>query len=55
MEGLDIIFLLDSDETGRKYSQRLRSEGHKVLFLDDRYKDPWEYFEAKENLKFVDL
>jgi hypothetical protein len=52
MEGLDIIFLLDSDETGLKYSQRLQREGYKVRFLNDEFKDPWEYFEAGRNLKF---
>lgn len=53
LEGLDLIFLLDSDETGRRYSQRLAAEGNRVLFLSDEFKDPWEYYQNGKELKFI--
>lgn len=44
LDGLDLIFLLDSDDVGRKYSERLEEEGCKVHYLSSEYKDPWEFY-----------
>lgn len=41
LKNLKLAFLLDSDETGRKYSDLLEKD-HKVLRLSSTYKDPWE-------------
>lgn len=52
LEGLNVCFLLDSDETGSKYSLRLKDEGQKVLILKDTYKDPWEYYQNGQELSW---
>lgn len=52
LEGLDLRFLLDADETGRKYTERLREDGHRVCVLSDEYKDPWEYYQNGKDLVF---
>lgn len=52
LKGLDVRFLLDSDEVGQKYSKQLQADGHKVYFLNDEYKDPWEYYENGKSLKY---
>jgi DNA primase len=52
LKGLDCRFLLDSDETGRRYSKELKEEGHKVYMLSDEFKDPWEFYENGRDLKF---
>lgn len=54
LEGLDLRFLLDSDETGRKYSERLRGEGYRVCRLSDEFKDPWEYYQNGRVVAFSD-
>jgi len=50
LEGLDLVFVLDSDETGVKYSHRLRDEGRKVILLPDHHKDPYEFAVAGESI-----
>jgi DNA primase len=51
LEGLELVFVLDSDETGKKYSDRLRGEGRQVLYLNDECKDPYEYWIQKGTLR----
>ena len=55
LEGLEVVFLLDSDETGRKYSHRMTQEGHKVAWLKDNYKDPYEWWIHEGRVEFVGL
>jgi hypothetical protein len=42
LKDLKLAYLFDSDETGRKYSEILEKDHHKVLRLSKEFKDPWE-------------
>lgn len=54
LQGLDLIFLLDSDETGVRHSMKLQTQGHKTKFLDPIMKDPYEYYRTGVELKFIE-
>lgn len=52
LEGLNLIFILDSDEAGTNHSNRLKDLGYKVLMLKDLYKDPYDYWVNGKELTF---
>lgn len=53
LKGLDVTFVLDSDEAGVNHAQRLREDGHKVKILKDLYKDPYDYWVNNKDLEFL--
>jgi DNA primase len=53
LEGLKLVFILDSDEVGAEYSNRLKADGHRVWMLKDKFKDPYEYWINKKELEFT--
>jgi hypothetical protein len=52
LDGLQLVFVLDSDEVGKKYTDRLREAGRSVLYLNDELKDPYEYWIQRGTLRF---
>jgi hypothetical protein len=51
LDGLNLIFLLDSDPVGQRYGKELQEQGHTVRFLGTEYKDPYEYWISNKSIE----
>lgn len=55
LEGLEVVFLLDSDDVGYRYSEELKRQGNQVKFLENSHKDPYEHWIATASLRISDI